>query len=123
MEQEELGPGDEDLGELTGIDTPTDLTASAPQGGTIGGNPSVISETDRHTLGELAVATMRRALNRRGPPRNAGVQVSAATAILDRVWPKPTAHSAAIQVNLNVNGGPAAIETWEARASAAREEG
>jgi len=68
-----------------------------------------LSGSDKLELSELAASTLKRVLSGENPPRNAGVQVTASTAILDRVWPKQTAGST-ISVAVQVNGG--AFDRW-----------
>jgi hypothetical protein len=75
---------------------------------------STLAAEDRAELRILATRTLKRVLGDDAPSRNAGVQVTAANAILDRVWPKPSV-SANVQVNVLVNGGVTAIERWERR--------
>ena len=81
-----------------------------------GRGEAVIAVEDRAELRILATRTLKRVLGDDAPSRNAGVQVTAATAILDRVWPKPSVSSSTnVQVNVLVNGGVTAIEAWESR--------
>ena len=68
-----------------------------------------LSASDKLELSGLAASTLKRVLSGENPPRNAGVQVTASTAILDRVWPKQTAGST-ISVAVQVNGG--AFDRW-----------
>jgi len=76
----------------------------------VGGDvEGALSASDKLELSGLAASTLKRVLSGENPPRNAGVQVTASTAILDRVWPKQTAGST-ISVAVQVNGG--AFDRW-----------
>ena len=78
---------------------------------------SGLAAEDRAELRTLRCPDLEAGPGGDGPPsRNAGVQVTAANASLDRVWPKPSVSATAnVQVNVRINGGATAIERWEKR--------